>query len=230
VRSLERDSEMDPLEKSKEAEELDQNREKPETLDSAEEKEVESGKKGDQASVEEKYEAGNGDADGVDEPVEESELEKLKKELEQLQKDKRELQEQVLRVRAEGENFRKRLQREKDDFVRFAREGFIRDLLPVKDNLERALAHAEEDPASIVDGVKLTLEQFTSILKGMGVEEIASRGKPFDPACHEAMAQVEKDDCDPNTVVDELQKGYTLHGRLLRPAMVTVAKAPAAEK
>ncbi len=221
---------MDPLETLKEAEELEQNRERAETLDSAEEKEAESAKNSDQASVGENCEVGNGDTDGVEEPMEESELEKLKKELEQLQKDKRELQEQVLRVRAEGENFRKRLQREKDDFVRFAREGFIRDLLPVKDNLERALAHAEDDPASIVDGVKLTLEQFSSILKGMGVEEIASLGEPFDPARHEAMAQVEKDDCEPNTVVEELQKGYTLHGRLLRPAMVTVAKAPAAGK
>jgi molecular chaperone GrpE len=221
---------MDPLENSKEAGELEQNREKPETPNSAEEQEAGSGENGNQTSVEEKYEAGSKDADGVDVPAEESELEKLKKELEQLHKDKRDLQEQMLRVRAEGENFRKRLQREKDDFVRFAREGFIRDLLPVKDNLERALAHAEDDPASIVDGVKLTLEQFASILQGMGVEEITSRGEPFDPARHEAMAQVESDDCAPNTVVDELQKGYTLHGRLLRPAMVTVAKAAATEK
>jgi len=155
----------------------------------------------------------------------ESEIEELKKEISKLQKENREMQEQVLRVRAEADNFRKRMQKEKDDFARFAREGFIRDLLPVKDNLERALAHAEEDPGSIVDGVRLTLEQFDAILKNMGVEPIESLGKPFDPSLHEAMAQVESDECKPNTVVNELQKGYTLHGRLLRPAMVAVAKA-----
>ena len=162
-------------------------------------------------------------------PARESEIERLQKEIDKLQKDNREMQEQVLRVRAEAENFRKRLQKEKDDFARFAREGFIRELLPVKDNLERALAHADEDPGSIVDGVRLTLEQFESILKNMGVEVVESQGQPFDPNLHEAMAQVESADCEPNTVVNEFQKGYTLHGRLLRPAMVAVAKAGSKE-
>ena len=150
-------------------------------------------------------------------------------ELEDLRRENRVLREQVLRVRAEAENFRKRLQREKDDFVRFAREGFIRELLPVKDNLERALAHAEQEPAGIVDGVRMTLEQFSSIFKNMGVEPVECVGQPFDPARHEAMTQVESSEHEPNCVVDELQKGYTLHGRLLRPAMVSVAKEPVAK-
>ena len=151
-------------------------------------------------------------------------------ELEQLRWENQSLKEQILRVRAEAENFRKRLQREKDEFVRFAREGFIRELLPVKDNLERALAHAEQEPASIVDGVRMTVEQFASILKNMGVEPVEAVGQPFDPALHEAMTQVESSEHEPNSVVAELQKGYTLHGRLLRPAMVSVAKAPVVEK
>ena len=163
-------------------------------------------------------------------PAMKSEVEELKEEVESLKNINTSLQEQMLRVRAEAENFRKRMQREKDDFARFAREGFVCDLLPVKDNLERALIHATDDPATIVDGVKLTLEQFDSILKSMGVECIDCLGSLFDPAFHQAMNQVESAEHEPNTVVDELQRGYQLHGRLLRPAMVTVAKAKAAGK
>ena len=158
-------------------------------------------------------------------PEMKSEVEVLEAEVDDLKKINVSLQEQMLRVRAEAENFRKRMQREKDDFARFARESFVRELLPVKDNLERALLHAGDDPTVIVDGVKLTLEQFDSVFKAMGVECVECLGAPFDPAFHEAMTQVESEEQEPNTVVDELQRGYQLHGRLLRPAMVTVAKA-----
>ena len=163
-------------------------------------------------------------------PEMKSEVEVLEAEIEGLKKINASLQEQMLRVRAEAENFRKRMRREKDDFARFAREGFVRDLLPVKDNLERALTHAEDDSSTIVDGVKLTLEQFDSIFKTMGVECIECLGSPFDPAFHEAMTQIESAEHEPNTVIDELQRGYQLHGRLLRPAMVVVSKAKSAEK
>ncbi|MEA3348209.1 MAG: nucleotide exchange factor GrpE [Pseudomonadota bacterium] len=176
-------------------------------------------------------------ASGHVQPVDNDEISEMKNKIEELeaevdglQKINASLQEQMLRVRAEAENFRKRMQREKDEFARFAREGFVRDLLPVKDNLERALIHAGDDPTTIVDGVKLTLEQFDSVFKNMGVESFESLGAPFDPAFHQAMTQVESDEHKPNTVVDELQKGYQLNGRLLRPAMVTVAKAKSAEK
>ena len=170
----------------------------------------------------------SGDNDEI--PVMKSEVDELKEEVENLKKSNVSLQEQMLRVRAEADNFRKRMQREKDDFARFAREGFVCDLLPVKDNLERALIHAGDDPATIVDGVKLTLEQFNSIFKAMGVECIDCLGDPFDPAFHQAMTQIESSEHEPNTVVDELQRGYQLHGRLLRPAMVVVSKAKSAEK
>ena len=159
----------------------------------------------------------------------ESETEKLKAEVTELQQQKAALQEQMLRVKADAENFRKRMQREKDEFARFAREGFVRDLLPVKDNLERALLHADDDPEGIVSGVKLILEQFDSTFKTMGVECVECRGKVFNPELHEAMSQVESDEHEPNTVVNELLKGYQLNGRLLRPAMVTVAKAKTEE-
>ena len=163
-------------------------------------------------------------------PPVKSAVEELEAEVDGLKKINASLQEQMLRVRAEAENFRKRMQREKDDFARFAREGFVRELLPVKDNLERALLHASDDPTVIVDGVKLTLEQFDSIFKAMGVECVECLGSSFDPAFHEAMNQVESDEHEPNTVMHELQRGYQLHGRLLRPAMVTVAKAKPEEK
>lgn len=156
---------------------------------------------------------------------ESSPQDELQAEVDELKRQNQALNEQMLRVRADAENFRKRLQREKDEFARFAREGFIRDLLPVKDNLERAMSHAENDPATIVDGVKLTLEQFDSVLKNMGVEVIECLGCPFDPARHEAMTQMESDEHEPNTVMQELQRGYCLNDRLLRPAMVAVAKA-----
>ncbi len=172
------------------------------------------------------HESANNSSEENDEiPEMKSEVELLEAEIDGLQKINTSLQEQMLRVRAEAENFRKRMQREKDDFARFARESFVRELLPVKDNLERALAHAGDDPTVIVDGVKLTLEQFDSVFKAMGVECVECLGSPFDPAFHEAMNQIESDEHDPNTVLNELQRGYQLHGRLLRPAMVTVAKA-----
>ena len=158
-----------------------------------------------------------------------NETEKLKGEIENLMQLNASLKEQMLRVQAEAENFRKRMQREKDEFARFAREGFVRDLLPVKDNLERALLHADDDPEAIVVGVKLILEQFDSTFKTMGVECVECQGKIFDPELHEAMSQVESDEHEPNTVVGELQKGYQLNGRLLRPAMVTVAKVKTKE-
>ena len=154
-----------------------------------------------------------------------SKIDELKTEVDELKRQNVALRDQMLRTQAEAENFRKRMRREKDEFARFAREGFVRDLLPVKDNLERALLHADEEPEAIVAGVKLTLEQFDSTFKTMGVECVECEGQVFDPELHEAMSQVDSDEHEPNTVVGELQKGYQLNGRLLRPAMVTVAKA-----
>jgi molecular chaperone GrpE len=136
-----------------------------------------------------------------------------------------------LRERAELENFKKRLVREKADALRFANEGLVRDLLPVIDNLHRAVEHSrasrEVDP--IIAGVELVLRSFTEALERHGVQVVEARGQRFDPSQHEAIGQVESDQ-PPNTVVDEHQRGYTLHDRLLRPALVTVGKAPAAER
>lgn len=134
-----------------------------------------------------------------------------------------------LRARADLDNFRKRAQREKEDLLKFSNETILRELLPVIDNLERALQHAATDgEAGLLQGVELTLGQFGKVLDKFNVVAIEAVGELFDPARHEAMGQIESAEQPPNTVVQLLQKGYLLNDRLLRPAMVLIAKAPAA--
>lgn len=135
-----------------------------------------------------------------------------------------------LRERAGLENFRKRAQRDKEDLARFGNENIIREILPVLDNLERAVDHARQDPGGgegLLEGVEMTLSQFHRALDKFGAIPFAAAGEAFDPARHEAMGQLESAEHAPNTVVQELQKGYLLNERLLRPALVMVAKAPA---
>ena len=129
-----------------------------------------------------------------------------------------------VRERADLENYRKRVQKEKEELIKYGHESLILEILPAVDNLERALEHADEkDP--VVVGVKMTLDMLTASLKKFNVEPVAcAKGTPFDPALHQAMQQVEGGDQPANTIVDIYQKGYLLGERLLRPAMVTVAK------
>ena len=133
----------------------------------------------------------------------------------------------LLRERAELENFKRRMQREKSDALRFATEPLLRDILPVIDNLERAIEHAKssEGGQALVDGVELVLRSLINTIEQHGVSRVKAKGEPFDPSQHEAVAQVESETVTPNTVIDEHQSGYQLHNRLLRPAMVSVAKA-----
>jgi molecular chaperone GrpE len=128
---------------------------------------------------------------------------------------------------AEAENFKKRNARERNDAIRFANETLLKDILPVLDNLERAIAHAAdgENGKSLVDGVEMVLKGFLDVLSKFGVSQISAVGQPFDPSQHEAMAQVVSDEHEPNTIVDELHKGYMFRDRLLRAALVSVAKA-----
>ena len=137
-----------------------------------------------------------------------------------------EAQERALRTAADAENFKKRLQREKEEQTRYANESFMRELLPVIDNLERALEHSEDgsDQGGLVEGLNMTLKGFLDTLTRFGCTQIEAAGKPFDPNFHEAVSQEESADHEPNTVLRELQKGYMLKERLLRPAMVLVSK------
>ncbi|GAB7024963.1 nucleotide exchange factor GrpE [Geotalea toluenoxydans] len=131
-----------------------------------------------------------------------------------------------LRERADLENYRKRVQKEKEELLKYGNESLILEILPAIDNMERALEHAsEESMAAIIEGIKLTLSMLQSTLKKFGVTPVQSGpGTAFDPAFHQAMSQVESTEQEPNTIVAEFQKGYLLNERLLRPALVSVAK------
>lgn len=136
--------------------------------------------------------------------------------------------ERLLRVSAEFENYKKRSAREADNFRKFANESILKDLLSVADNLERAVQSSsevgEDGKSCIAEGVELTLKEILRVLERYGVKSIDTVGKPFDPAFHEAMMQEINEEIAENTVLKEFQKGYTLHERLLRPAMVIVSK------
>lgn len=136
-----------------------------------------------------------------------------------------------LRERAELENFRKRMQREKEDLIRFANENLLREILTVVDNLERAIEHArknEETVQGLLEGVEMTLSQCQKLLEKFGVTPVVAVGEPFDPTWHEAMGQLESAEHPANTVLQEMQKGYVLNDRLLRPALVLISKTPVA--
>jgi len=156
----------------------------------------------------------------------EKEIKELKQKVEEKEREIKEHNDRLLRVAADFDNYKKRAAREKEEWVKFANEDLIKSILPSVDNLERAINHSEktEDIQSLVEGVKLTLQQLLQTLNKFGVSPIESLGKPFDPALHEAMLVVETDQQEANRVVEEFQKGYLLNDRLLRPATVSVSK------
>jgi len=137
------------------------------------------------------------------------------------------LRDQLLRTAADFDNFRKRSRRELADMEKRAREDLLKELLPVFDNLERATAHAETatDVKALADGIALVKRQFLDTLSKIGVERIKAQGVPFDPAFHEAVQQFETDEHPPGTVIHEVQAGYIQGDKLVRPAIVVVAKA-----
>jgi molecular chaperone GrpE len=139
-----------------------------------------------------------------------------------LRAETQQLRDRVLRTLADFDNFRKRTEREKADFFKYALAGPMRDLLPVLDNFDRALEHAEEGD-DFHKGVALIYKQLFDVLQRNGLKPIDQAGVPFDPNIHEAVVREENPDVPSHTVVAILQKGYFLHDRLLRPAMVKVA-------
>lgn len=157
-------------------------------------------------------------------------LEAARAEIEELQAKVAEMAEQALRAQAEAQNARRRAEMDVEKAHKFALERFVNDLLPVADNLERAIASIDtgnEAFKAVTEGIELTLKAFLDTLKRHNVETVDPAGQPFDPQLHQAMSMVENANVEPNTVIDVFQKGYTLNGRLVRPAMVVVAKAPA---
>jgi molecular chaperone GrpE len=134
-----------------------------------------------------------------------------------------------IRSQAEIDNLKKRYQKEQQGLVKFANESLIKQLLPVADNLEKAIAHSEDGDSieAIREGVGLTLKGLMDVLRKAGVEPVEAVGKQFDPNFHEAVSEMEDDGLEPGTVIKDLQKGYTLHQRLIRPSMVIVSKKSA---
>lgn len=155
-------------------------------------------------------------------------VDELQKRLDEKNKEYEELYDRFLRATADFENFKKRAEREKLDHIKFANEDLVRELLPVVDNLERALTSSEssKDTESIRKGIEIIMEQVLKTLKKFGLVSYASLGEKFDPTRHEAVEQVESTEHEASTIILEFQKGYFLNGRLLRPALVTVTKHP----
>lgn len=138
-----------------------------------------------------------------------------------------EFADKILRLQADFENTRKRMDREKQDFVKFANEGIILELLNILDDLERTVSLAEthkENPEVFLKGVEMILAHLYEMLKEYGVKPIEAEGKIFDPHCHEALMQVTNKDLPEHTIVEELQKGYQFNDRVIRTAKVKVSK------
>lgn len=152
----------------------------------------------------------------------------LEAELEAAREEARQANERWVRERADGENLKKRAARERVEEVRAATASLMRDLLPVVDNLERAVQAAQGggNGQPLVEGVSLVLKNLTDVLARHGVTRVESTGARFDPSHHEAVAHVESAEHEPNAVIEEHQPGYRHHDRLLRPALVTVSKGP----
>jgi molecular chaperone GrpE len=150
----------------------------------------------------------------------------LEAELEAAREELRQANERALRERADAENVKKRAAREQTEAVRYGPERLVRDLLPIVDNLERAVQAAQGggNGAPLVEGVTLVLKGLHDVLARHGVSRVEAEGTRFDPTHHEAVAHVESEQHEPNAVMQEHQPGYRLHDRLLRPALVTVSK------
>lgn len=157
------------------------------------------------------------------------ELQNLKAEHESTLAAAAEAEDRQLRLTAEFENFRRRTLKEKQDTFKYGHQNLVKDLLATVDNLERAVVHVEGnkdgDFQSLLQGVELVQRELLGVLSKHGVERIEAEGQPFDPAVHEAMAQVPRPDLPANTVIQVLQTGYMLRDRMLRPARVVVSKA-----
>lgn len=139
-----------------------------------------------------------------------------------------ETNERLLRVAADFENYRKRIEREKGEYLKYANERLLRDLLTVVDNLYRALTSSEAsgDSQAIVDGIRLVYQDILKVLDKFGVKPMVTTQKVFDPMYHEALQTAETEEAEPGTILQEVQRGYMMHDRVLRAAMVVVAASP----
>ena len=168
------------------------------------------------------------EAELMDEMDAEAAEQEQQSETQQLRAEVATANDQVLRVQAEMQNVRRRAERDVENAHKYALDKFAADLLPVVDNLERALAaidSADEGQKAVAEGLELTLKSFMEVLVRYKIEAIDPAGQPFDAELHQAVSMVPNPDLEHNTVMDVFQKGYTLNGRLVRPAMVLVSQA-----
>ncbi|GEK73137.1 MULTISPECIES: nucleotide exchange factor GrpE [Halomonas] len=188
----------------------------------------------DEADTQVEPEPVEGELEGAAEAAEEGaeaasdnpEAEMLAAKVEELEQALDEAKDQSMRTAAEAQNVRRRAEQEAEKARKFALEKFVKELLPVVDSLEKALEAMGEDATEAHrEGVSMTLKMQIDVLNKFGVEQVEPSGEPFDPQYHEAMAMVPNPELEPNTVMDVMQKGYLLNGRLVRPAMVVVSQA-----
>ncbi|MFA1820462.1 nucleotide exchange factor GrpE [Virgibacillus oceani] len=165
------------------------------------------------------------DANHEEAENEEDNQDAFQQKLEAFKKEKDETYQQMLRLQAEYDNFKKRSAKEKEASLKYKSQDLVNELLPVVDNFERALqVEPTGETKGIINGITMVYNQLKDALKSAGVEEIETAGKEFDPNLHHAVMQTEDEDADSNIIVEELQKGYMLKDRVIRPAMVKVNK------
>jgi molecular chaperone GrpE len=182
---------------------------------------------GKQKNISKEIDSGKKDKEKTGDPLKEMEAR-----LESVEQESKDSHDRFLRVSAEFENYKKRAAREMNDFRKFANENYVKAMLPVVDNLDRAIESSSDDDHSIrsvVEGVNMTLKEILKIFEQFGVKPFESLGKTFDPALHQAVMQKETDNHPEKTILNELEKGYMMHDRLLRPAMVVVSKTTESE-
>jgi len=152
-------------------------------------------------------------------------VEALPKDREQLETEFQELNDKYMRLYAEFETYKRRVNKDKEELIRYGNESLLHELLPIIDSLELALKHASDDVSEgIVQGVEITLKELNKTLEKFGLRPIEADGRPFDPSVHHAMTQAVRDDVEDNTVVEEFRKGYMLKEKVLRPSLVAVSK------
>ncbi len=138
-----------------------------------------------------------------------------------------EINDKYLRLYAEFENYKKRVNKDKEELIKYSNESLLYELLPIIDNLEMALKHASNNVSTgLVQGVEITLKELLRTLEKFGLSPVEAYGKPFDPLIHHAMTQVERDDVDEKIIVEEFRKGYMFRDKVLRPSLVAVSKKP----
>ena len=180
--------------------------------------------------VDQESEEASIEEENIEEAKELSPLEQLEEQIRLKDDELLKQKDTFLREKAELDNFKKRLTKEKEDFVQFANERLLKEVIQIEDNMERAMTASNTTLESLQEGVEMIQKQFATFLKNQKVKPIEALGKPFDPNLHEVLNQQESEEHEENTVIQEYSKGYTLNGRILRSAKVVIAKKPAEKK